>query len=186
MILFLTKCFYLNKNKVIIPNLCSYINHYFYNEKERESFWVLPEDYKFIFVCEINTNPLQLRLCLDLSRNLQIGTFTITFCFPRERKIGNRKNQWIEKWIQLTFLILSAQIEFLLFNLPGGCKLICFSKIKLAVVVYNIKNELANVGELTNNQIRIWMVSELRYLGKLSSISLNWLGSSEHNNLVCI
>ena len=43
--------------------------------------------------------------------------------------------------------------------------------LKLAVVVYNIKNELANVGEetgeLTNNQIRRWMVSELRYLGNI-------------------
>lgn len=48
--------------------------------------------------------------------------------------------------------------------------------IKLAVVVYNIKNELANVGELTNNQIRRWMVSELRYLGNIVISELGYRG----------
>ena len=48
--------------------------------------------------------------------------------------------------------------------------------IKLAVVVYNIKNELANVGELTNNQIRRWMVSELRYLGNIVICELGYRG----------
>ena len=48
--------------------------------------------------------------------------------------------------------------------------------LKLAVVVYNIKNELANVGELTNNQIRRWMVSELRYLGNIVISELGYRG----------
>ena len=48
--------------------------------------------------------------------------------------------------------------------------------IQLAVVVYNIKNELANVGELTNNQIRRWMVSELRYLGNIVICELGYRG----------
>ena len=48
--------------------------------------------------------------------------------------------------------------------------------LQLAVVVYNIKNELANVGELTNNQIRRWMVSELRYLGNIVICELGYRG----------
>ena len=109
----------------------------------------------------------------------------------RERKIGNRKNQWIEKWIYWTdsyhFYEAISEVrlkerkktsnfdEIFVYNpILKPCWFVF--PIKLAVVVYNIKNELANVGELTNNQIRRWMVSELRYLGNIVICELGYRG----------